>query len=318
MSIAPSAAQPSASVSADSLRVQNAVTIGRQRLADYAELCRPKIAVMTMVAVAVGFTLASPITFDGAKLVIAMLGVVQLVAASSMLNQCLERRTDILMTRTQSRPIASGRISIPEASAVAAVLTSVGFGLLWNMVNPAAALATLATLLMYALAYTLLKTKTSLCTTVGAIPGAMPPVIGWLAAGRGLGIEALALFAVFFVWQFPHFLAIGWIHRRDYQGAGLRMLPSFTDKGFLTGLIAVVYAAAFVPISALPAYIGMSGDLYLVSAMVFSVAYLVYSIRFLLYRSESRARSLLYNSLICLPSLLIALVLDFLRLTAFG
>ena len=138
MSIAPSAPQASASVSADTLRVQSAVAVGRQRLADYAELCRPKIAIMTMVAVAVGFTLASPITFDAVKLVIAMLGVVQLVAASSMLNQCLERRTDVLMTRTQDRPIASGRISMPEASAVAAVLTSVGFGLLWNLVNPAA------------------------------------------------------------------------------------------------------------------------------------------------------------------------------------
>ena len=318
MSIAPAASQPSASVAPDSLCVQSAADSGRQRLADYAELCRPRIAVMTMVAVAVGFTLASPIVFDGAKLVIAMLGVVQLVAASSMLNQCLERRTDVLMKRTQLRPIASGRITVPEASAVAVVLTVVGFGCLWNMVNPAAALATLATLLMYALAYTLLKTKTSLCTTIGAVPGAMPPVIGWLAAGGGFGIEALALFAVFFVWQFPHFLAIGWIHRRDYQHAGLRMLPSFTDHGFLTGLIAVIYAAAFVPVSALPAYIGMSGDLYLVSAMVFSVAYLVYSIRFLLHRSEVRARSLLYNSLICLPSLLIALVLDFLRLTAIG
>ncbi|MCP4170134.1 MAG: protoheme IX farnesyltransferase [Fuerstiella sp.] len=318
MSIAPSASQPSTPVSADSLRVQTGVVIGRQRLADYAELCRPRIAVMTMVAVAVGFTLASPITFDGAKLVVAMLGVVQLVAASSILNQCLERRTDVRMTRTQSRPIASGRISVSEASAAAALLTVVGFCLLWNIVNPAAAIATLATLVAYALAYTLLKTRTSLCTTIGAIPGAMPPVIGWLAAGRGLGVEALALFAIFFVWQFPHFLAIGWIHRRDYQHAGLRMLPSFTDNGFLTGLIAVIYAAAFVPVSAFPAYIGMSGDLYLVSAMVFSVAYLVYSIRFLMRRSEVRARSLLYNSLICLPLLLIALVLDFLRLTAIG
>ena len=318
MSIASSASQPTTSVSAETFTVPTSVVLGRQRLADYAELCRPRLAIMTMVAVAVGFTLASPITFDLSRLLFAMLGVVQLVAASSMLNQCLERRSDARMVRTRLRPIASGRISVAEGSSVAAVLTLTGFGMLWNMVTPAAALATLATLLTYTLAYTLLKSRTSLCTTVGAVPGAMPPVIGWLAAGRELGPEALALFAVFFVWQFPHFLAIGWIHRHDYQQAGLRMLPSFTDNGLRTGLIAVVYAATFVPISALPACIGMSGDLYLSAAMVFSVAYLVYSVRFLLHRSELRARNLLYNSLICLPSLLIALVLDFLRLTAIG
>jgi protoheme IX farnesyltransferase len=288
----------------------------RQRLADYAQLCRIKIAVMTMVSVAVGYTLASPIVFSTDTLLIACVGIVQLVAASSILNQCLERSTDARMVRTASRPIVSGRVTLAEAVGVSVILTLAGFSLLWNSVNALTAIATLATLLTYVLGYTVLKTRTSLCTTIGAVPGAMPPVLGWLAAGGSPGLEAVSLFALFFVWQFPHFLAIGWIHRHDYRSAGLRMLPSFQDRGLQTGLLAVIYAAAFVPVSALPTCVGMSGDLYLAAAILLSVIYLIYSVRFLCRRTEQRARSLLYNSLLCLPLLLIALVIDFLRLTA--
>lgn len=318
MSIASSTSAGSAAVSAPALSVGSMTSVMRQRLADYAELCRPRIALMTMISVAVGFTLGSPILFESAVLFLAIAGIVQLVAASSILNQCFERHTDSRMKRTAQRPVAAGRIPVFEAVAVSAFLTCCGSLLLWKLVNPLTAVATLATLLVYVLGYTLLKNRTSLCTTVGAIPGAMPPVLGWLAAGGSLNIQALALFALFFVWQFPHFLAIGWIHRQDYRQAGLRMLPSFTDGGRRTGLIAVVYALAFVPVSLLPASVGMSGQIYWLAALVLSVTYLIYSVRFLLDRSELRARKLLYNSLLCLPLLLLALVIDFLRLTAMG
>lgn len=293
-------------------------SIVRQRIRDYAELCRLRIAVMTMVSVAVGFTLASRIVFFGGTLVVSLFGVVLLVAASSIFNQCLEQRTDRMMSRTKSRPIASGRLPLSEAIPVATMLTVCGFGILWQFVNPATAWATLATLLTYVLGYTTLKTQTSLCTTIGAIPGAMPPVIGWLAAGGELGVEAFSLFAVFFVWQFPHFLAIGWIHRKDYQSAGLKMLPSFSDNGLLTGVFAVTYAAVFVPISALPAYVEVSGDVYLLVALGLSMCYLFHSLVFLWKRTDANARRLLYVSLCCLPILLGALVIDFLRLTAIG
>ncbi len=318
MSVATSTSQSSASVSSSALAVDGFSVSVRQGLTDYAELCRPRIAVMTMVSVAVGFTLASPIVFQSATLILAMLNIVMLVAASSILNQCLERHTDARMKRTQSRPIASGRIMPAEAVGMASLLTAAGFTALWHLVNPATAIAPLASLLIYVVGYTLLKTRTSLCTTVGAIPGAMPPVLGWLAAGGSLGVEALALFGIFFVWQFPHFLAIGWIHRRDYQSAGLRMLPSFRDNGRLTGMFALIYAVAFVPISMLPTSIGMSGDLYLAVASILSITYLIYTLRFALSRTEQTARKLLYNSLMCLPLLLIALVVDFLRLTSMG
>lgn len=315
MSLASS--QPSsAAVVNRSLTGQDSVV--RQRVSDYLELCRPRIAMLTMVSVAVGFTLASPIVFHGGVLAVSLVGIVLLVAASSILNQVLERATDLRMVRTENRPIASGRLPVLEAVCVAVAITIVGFSLLWTFANPMTAIATLATLQVYVFGYTLLKTKTSLCTTVGAIPGAMPPVLGWLAAGGGLGIEAICLFSIFFVWQFPHFLAIGWIHRKDYGQAGLRMLPSFSDNGFLTGLFAAIYAAVFVPVSALPAYVELSGDLYLITAIGLSVCYLVHSLVFFWNRTDANARRLLYVSLFCLPLLLAALVIDFLRLTAFG
>lgn len=316
MSVASSTTQSSQAVTADRFTPEATAAVFRQRRADYAELCRPRIALMTMVSVAVGFTLASPIIFEGVTLCIALVGIIQLVAASSMLNQCLERHTDARMKRTANRPLAAGRIPAIEAVAVSLALTASGFFTLWNLVNPATAFATLMTLVVYVGGYTLLKTRTSLCTTIGAIPGAMPPVLGWLAAGGHAGVEALALFALFFVWQFPHFLAIGWIHRKDYEGAGLRMLPSFRDNGLRTGLIALIYAIAFVPVSMLPTALGMTGDVYFAAATVMSLAYLFYTVRFLMERTDVRARKLLYNSLLCLPLLLVALVVDFLRLTA--
>ena len=315
MSLASSGTSSAAAVS-QSLTVQDSFL--RQRLADYAELCRPRIAMLTMISVAVGFTLASPIVFHGGVLAISLVGIVLLVAASSILNQVLERVTDRKMVRTQSRPIAAGRLALAEAICVAVGITIVGFCLLWTFANPTTAVATLATLQIYVLAYTPLKTRTSLCTTVGAVPGAMPPVLGWLAAGGEFGIEAICLFSFFFVWQFPHFLAIGWIHREDYNRAGLRMLPSFSDDGFLTGLFAAIYAAVFVPVSALPAYVELSGDLYLITAIGLSVCYLVHALVFFWKRTDANARRLLYVSLLCLPLLLAALVIDFLRLTAFG
>ncbi len=192
MSVAPSAPPSTTTVVPRHFASAGISVTIRQRIGDYAELCRPRIAVMTMVSVAVGFTLASPIVFHGTILVLATVGIVQLVAASSILNQYLERVTDARMTRTASRPIASGRIQALEAVSVSASLSIAGTAILWNAVNPATAVGTLLTLALYVCAYTPLKTRTPLCTTIGAIPGAMPPVLGWLAAGGPLGVEAVA------------------------------------------------------------------------------------------------------------------------------
>ncbi|MCA9064690.1 MAG: heme o synthase [Planctomycetaceae bacterium] len=312
------------SISSEVPAVTTAASHGRfsadvvsRRLADYLQLTRPRIAVMSAVAVAAGFRVASPMSVDWLTLFAAIIGIVCFVAVSSTWNQVLERRTDSLMNRTESRPFATGRISATEGWVLGFVLCVVGALVLGAVVNTLTLAASALTMLTYVFAYTPLKRTSVLCTTVGAIPGAMPPVLGWLAAGRGLGVEALALFAIFFVWQFPHFLAIGWLHRIDYQRAGLRMLPSFHDNGRLTAVVAITYAIAFVPVSCLPRFVGLAGQGYLFAALVLSAGYLWLTVRFVIQRSDRRARQLMIGSLLCLPVLLLCLVGDFVRLTSF-
>ncbi len=286
-----------------------------ERLAEYRQMVRPRILLMSAVAVTAGFVLSSEELVDWLLLAVAAPSICLLVAASSVLNQVIESDSDSRMARTTGRPLASGRISRREGALFGVALAIAGTVLLWMFVNPMTSAASLLTMLCYVCGYTPLKRRSEFCTTVGAIPGAMPPVLGWLAAGGAPGIECLALFAVFFVWQFPHFLAIGWIYRRQYEDAGLKMLPSFSDGGRLTGLVAMVYAVAFVPVACLPRFVGLAGSGYLAAALVLSAGYLWLTFRFAVSRSEFRARRLLAGSLVCLPVLLVCLVFDFLRLT---
>ena len=301
--------------SIDSAQSSLAVIVGG-RLSDYRQMARPRIMVMSAAAVLSGFVLASPIVMSWPVLGIAIVGVCCLVAASSVLNQVMESKTDRMMNRTVDRPVASGRISRLEGAAFGILASLTGATLLWIFVNATTSITAFSTMLCYVLLYTPLKRISTLCTTVGAVPGAMPPVLGWLAAGGEFGLEALALYAVFFVWQFPHFLAIGWIYRDDYQRAGLKMLPSFTDGGVRTGWIALTYALAFVPVSCLPRVAGLAGPGYVSAALVLSLGYLWLTIRFVMDRTNIRARQLMVGSLICLPVLLLCLVADYLRLVS--
>ena len=295
--------------------LDTAVPLSADRLADYRQMVRPRNLLMSAVAIAAGFVLSSVDRIDWLLLLIATPAICLLVAASSVLNPVVEATSDYRMARTSGRPLASGRISRREGLMFGVVLAVSGSALLWVFVNPLTSVASFLTMLCYVCAYTPLKSRSGFCTTVGAVPGAMPAVLGWFAAGGSPGIECLALFAVFFVWQFPHFLAIGWIYRHQYNEAGLKMLPSFTDGGRLTGLIALVYAVAFVPVACLPRFVGLAGSGYLAAALVLSAGYLWLTVRFAISRSELRARRLLAGSLIFLPVLLICLVFDFLRLT---
>jgi protoheme IX farnesyltransferase len=285
-------------------------------LADLWQMARPRILVMSAAAVAGGFVLASPGPFNWLSLLIAIPAICCFVAASSVLNQVLEHRSDREMVRTSNRPVASGRVSLRIALAFGIGLSLIGAVVLWWQVNALTSIASFLTMLSYVLVYTPLKRRTAFCTTIGAVPGAMPPVLGWFAAGGDVTIEALALFAIFFVWQFPHFLAIGWIYRDQYHAAGLKMLPSYTDNGRRAGWIALCYALAFVPVTCVPRFVGLSGPGYLSAALILSLGYLWLTIRFFVERSDVRARQLMVGSLICLPVLLCCLVLDFIRLTA--
>lgn len=303
------------SVTCEKISLTGTEVIAR-RLSDYRQLVRPRILIMSSAAVVAGFILASPIAISWPVMGLSVFGICCLVAASSVLNQVIESRTDARMNRTVDRPVASGRLSRKEAAWFGISISILGSVVLAIYVNPLTSVSAFVTMLTYVLLYTPLKRSSALCTTVGAVPGAMPAVLGWFAAGGHVGVEAVALFGLFFVWQFPHFLAIGWIYRDDYQAAGLKMLPSFTDEGARAGWIALVYAVAFVPVSCLPRFVGLAGTGYLGAALILSLGYLWLTVRFSMSRTNLRAKQLMAGSLICLPAMLICLVADYLRLVS--
>jgi protoheme IX farnesyltransferase len=287
------------------------------RVLDYIELTKPKIAVMALVTVTVGYTLAAQGTWLSATLVYAMAGIALMAAASSALNQWVERETDARMQRTANRPIPAGRLQPAEVFWFGLGCGVVGTTILAAYVNATTAWLGLFTFALYTFVYTPLKKHTSLCTAIGAVPGALPPVLGWTAAGGALDSGAFALFGILFLWQFPHFLAIAWLYREDYSRAGLKMLPATVQKdgtSRITGYLAMAYAAALIPVSLLPRESGLAGTRYLLAAMVLGAGYLWMSYRLARHESRRSARRLLYYSLLYLPLLLIALTWDHLAL----
>ena len=240
-----------------------------------------------------------------------------MAVASSSLNQWVERETDALMHRTSDRPIPSGRLHPTEVFWFGLSCGIIGTFILAVYVNATTAWLGLFTFALYTFLYTPLKRHTSLCTAIGAIPGALPPVLGWAAGGGELNSAAFALFGILFLWQFPHFLAIAWLYREDYSRAGLKMLPAKVQSAGakkVTGYLATAYATALIPVSMLPSEVGLAGSRYMWSALVLGLGYLLVSL--LMIRDESRqsARRVLYYSLIYLPLLLIALTWDHLAL----
>jgi protoheme IX farnesyltransferase len=280
------------------------------RLADYLLLSKPRISLLVLLTVSAGFALGSADRWMALPLVHALFAIALVAAASSALNQLIERESDALMRRTANRPLPSGRLSSGEVLLFAVAAGSLGIAWLALFVNGMTSVLAAMTLVLYAGIYTPLKRRTSFCTAVGAIPGALPPVLGWAASGAPLGVEAFSLFAVLFLWQFPHFLAIGWIYRGDYAQAGLKMLPTRGRLPRVTGLMAVGYALALVPLSLFPAACGLAGNVYLAVALVLSAGYLAAATRFAATESLRTARLLLWTSLVYLPVLLATLVWD--------
>jgi protoheme IX farnesyltransferase len=280
---------------------------------DYVELAKPRISVLVLVTVAVGFLLAPAMRIDLVLLCWTLFGVGAVGTASNTINQVLEREFDRLMPRTANRPLPSGRLTVGEGWMFGLLSAAIGLSALWTQVNPLTSALTAATLLLYVGCYTPLKRRTALCTTVGAVPGALPPVLGWVAAGGSLDAQALALFGILFLWQFPHFLAIAWLHQEQYHRAGMKMLPA-GGKGRLVGAIAVSHAAALVVVSLWPRALGMAGGTYAAAAVVLGAAYLMASILFWKDPGRLRARRLLWTSLYYLPCILAILTWDHLRL----
>jgi protoheme IX farnesyltransferase len=289
------------------------LTAAGSRVAAYLSLAKPRLVSLVLVTVAVGYLLGARAGGSHASLatVLATLVGTGLVAGgASAVNQWLERSRDARMRRTAGRALPSGRLTPAEAVIFGSALAGLGtVVLLWGANRLAAAIA-IVTFVLYAFIYTPLKPITSLNTVVGAVPGALPPLVGWAAATGRLGMEAWALFLIVFLWQFPHFLAIAWIYRDDYERAGFRMLTLGDRGGRVTGCHAVSYALALVPAGLLPAMVGMAGPIYFAGAAVLGLVYVAAAAWFWLDVSDARARRLLRTSFLYLPAILILMVLN--------
>ncbi|HEY8185330.1 MAG TPA: heme o synthase [Pyrinomonadaceae bacterium] len=282
----------------------------RERFAAYMELTKPRITFLIVLTSAAGFALASHETVNYRALLSAMVGIGLLSSGIATLNQYMERDLDALMRRTASRPLPSGKLLPWEALAFGVGLTVLSELYLAVLVNPLTALLGLTVIAGYLFGYTPLKTKTSLSTMVGAFPGAVPPLIGWAAARGSMDLEAWVLFAILFLWQFPHFLAIAWMYREDYSRAGILMLPVVEPDGRVTAQQIVVYTLLLLPVSLLPAAMGISGKVYLYGAIVLGLLFFYSSLRAAFSKSKQEARRLLLASVIYLPLLFVLMVLD--------
>jgi protoheme IX farnesyltransferase len=278
------------------------------RVGDYVALTKPRLNALVVASSAAGFYLGSALPVDVAAMVQAVAGTALVAGGAAVLNQVYERDTDALMPRTRHRPLPDGRVSPADARAYGLVLSLGGVGWLAARANWVAALLALATLVIYLIVYTPMKRRSPASTLVGAVPGALPPLIGWTAAHGSVSAGGLALFAIVFLWQIPHFMAIAWLYRLDYGKAGFPMLPVIESDGRRAGRAALWYALALVPTSVAPVWLGVAGAVYFGVAAVLGVAMLWLAARFAHAREDATARALFFGSITYLPLLWIAMI----------
>jgi heme o synthase len=282
----------------------------KAKLSAFASLTKPRIALMVLVTVAIGFLLGAPGAVSISRLLLTLLGTGLVAGGASAWNMILERDRDARMRRTANRPLPSGRLSLLEAVCFGSTITVAGLVILFAGVNGLSGGVAALTFVLYVGLYTPLKWVTTLNTAIGAIPGALPPVIGWAASTGRLGVEPWALFLIMFLWQFPHFLAIAWIYREDYARGGHKMLPNVDPDGSMTGRQAVWHAFELLPAGLIPAYIGLGGPWYFAGALGLGIFYVYYAARFWLDVNDRTARQLLRASFLYLPLVLLLLLLD--------
>ena len=275
---------------------------------DYVALTKPRLNFLVVASSAAGYYLGGPTSPDVWLMAQAVAGTALVAGGAAVLNQVYERDTDALMRRTRMRPLPDGRVPPAEAGMFGTTLSLAGLALLASRANILAAALALATLLVYLIVYTPMKRRTSLATLIGAVPGALPALIGWTASHGSIGAGGASLFAIVFLWQIPHFMAIAWLYRDDYGKAGFPMLPVIDPGGRRAGRQAVVYAAALVPVSLAPTVVGIAGSIYFGLALVLGSALLVLSLRFASTRSEGSARALFVGSIVYLPLIWIAMI----------
>jgi protoheme IX farnesyltransferase len=270
------------------------------------ELTKPRITFLVLITTGVGFYMGSSDGLNFLRLFHTILGTALVAGGASALNQYFERDLDARMVRTRNRPLPDGRLSANEGLVFSAGISVGGVLYLLYFVNAITALLGVATLAGYILVYTPLKTRTALCTLIGAFPGAAPPVMGWTAARGEIDAVALSLFAILFLWQMPHFFAIAWIFTEDYMRAGFSMHVS----GERTGRQIIFFCCMLIPVSVLPTVFGLTGMTYLIGAILMGFVYLGYGFAVALFRSNTYAHRLLRISVLYLPALLVLMMLD--------
>jgi protoheme IX farnesyltransferase len=277
---------------------------------DYIELTKPRITWLILMSTAVGYFFGANGSWHFWAILHTLLGTALIASGTAALNQWYEREADRKMRRTAGRPIPGGRIPAGRALIFGIALSAAGFGELSLGVNLLSGLLGLCTLLSYLFLYTPLKQRTPLSTLVGAFPGAAPPIIGYAAASGALDAQAWTLFAILFLWQFPHFLAIAWMYREDYERAGIVMLPVVQPSGEGTARQIVLYALALIPVSLIPHWLGMSGRFYFFGALALGLWYRYSGLRVAFDRTILRARAVLLVSVIYLPLVYGLMLLD--------
>lgn len=280
------------------------------RFSDHLELTKPRISMMAAMTTAGGFYLASIGSVDWVGLLNTVVGSIVLSGGACAMNEYLERDRDGLMERTRNRPLPAGRMDPNVAFMQAMTMALLGMAYLALMVNPVAAAVGAAAFVSYAFIYTPLKPRTSLCTVIGAIPGALPPVIGWAGARGEVTFGAVILFAIMFLWQLPHSLAIGWMYRDDYRRGGFRLLTVLDNDGHIVARQAVVYLLAMIFVSFMPYWVGLTGRVYLVGAFLLGMAYLALTMAWFLRVERARARRSFFMSLLYLVALFALLIAD--------
>jgi protoheme IX farnesyltransferase len=284
------------------------------KVQDYIDLTKPRITWLILMSTVVGYYFGHKGQWSLWVLLNTMVGTALVASGTAALNQWYEREADRHMRRTQMRPLPSGRLSAGQALWFGIALALIGGLELGLSVNWLASGLCISTLLLYLFLYTPLKQKTWWSTTVGAFPGAMPPLIGYAAAANRLTPEAWVLYAILFLWQFPHFYAIAWMYRDDYARAGIQMLPVVEPDGESTARQILLYSVLLIPISLLPNWLGMTGTLYAVGAIAMGLVFLYSGLRVSLDRTNARARRVLLASVLYLPVIYCLMILDPVRL----
>jgi len=290
--------------------VNIATTSVSRRAVDFCELTKPRIVLMVLITAFVGYFAGSGSVPDYLQLLQMLLGTALAAGGTLTLNQFLERDTDAMMDRTCRRPLPDGRLQPNDALWFGIALTALGLVYLALAVNVLSALVAAAITMSYLWAYTPMKRFSPLCVPVGAVPGALPPVIGWVAARGELSVDAWVLFAIMFLWQIPHTLAIACLYREDFAKAGIQFLPVIEPDGESTNRQIIVHCLALLVVGLLPTLIGLAGAIYFIAAFILGIGFLASGVSLVMAPTRAGARRLLFASLIYLPALLLVMALD--------